>query len=254
MEIIRYKKIKNNIYEIELKDNNKLKLYDDTILKYNLLIDKKIDNKTYKEIINYNNNLEAYYLSIKYIVTKLRCETEIRKYLEKKEYTSEVIDNTINRLKKEKYIDKDIYLKAYINDKINLTLDGPYKIKRNLINLGFKEEDINIYLNMDNKDRILKIINKKIKTNNKYNKHMLKQNISNYLINLGYSKEEFMKYINDIEIDNNKYLNKDIDKLINKYKNKYEDKNKLKYIIKNKLYQKGYIEENIGEIIDEKIL
>ncbi len=236
MEIIRYKKLKNNVYEITLKDNTTVKLYDNTILKYNLLINKKITNKTYQEIINYNNNLDAYYKSIKYLTIKLRTETEIRKYLTKKEYDYNIINSTIIRLKKENYINDDIFLKSYINDKINLTLDGPYKIKRNLINLGFKEEDINKYLNLDNTDRIIKIINKKIKQNNKYNTTTLKQNIYNYLINQGYSKEEFIKYIDNIKIDDNKYLSKDIDKLINKYKNKYNDTNTLKYIIKNKLY------------------
>lgn len=218
MEIIRYKKLKNNVYEITLKDNTTVKLYDNTILKYNLLINKKITNKTYQEIINYNNNLDAYYKSIKYLTIKLRSETEIRKYLTKKEYDYNIINSTIIRLKKENYINDDIFLKSYINDKINLTLDGPYKIKRNLINLGFKEEDINKYLNLDNTDRIIKIINKKIKQNNKYNTTTLKQNIYNYLINQGYSKEEFIKYIDNIKIDDNKYLSKDIDKLINKYK------------------------------------
>lgn len=253
MEIFRYKKLKNNVYEITLKDNTTVKLYDNTILKYNLLINKIINNKTYQEIIDYNNTLDAYYKSIKYLTTKLRSETEIRKYLTNKEYDYNIIESTINRLKKENYINDDIFLKSYINDKINLTLDGPYKIKRNLINLGFKE-DINKYLNIDNKDRIIKIINKKIKQNNKYNTNTLKQNIYNYLINQGYSKEEFIKYIDNIKIDDNKYLSKDIDKLINKYKNKYNDKKTLKYIIKNKLYQKGYNQENIGDLLNEKIL
>lgn len=254
MEIIRYKKLKNNVYEITLKDNTTVKLYDNTIIKYNLLINKIIDNKKYEEIINYNNSLDAYYKALKYLTIKLRSETEIRKYLTKKEYDYNIINSTIIRLKKENYINDDIFLKSYINDKINLTLDGPYKIKRNLINLGFKEEDINKYLNLDNTDRIIKIINKKIKQNNKYNTTTLKQNIYNYLINQGYSKEEFIKYIDNIKIDDNKYLSKDIDKLINKYKNKYNDKNTLKYIIKNKLYQKGYNQEKIGDLLNEKIL
>lgn len=254
MEIIRYKKIKNNIYEITLKDNNKIKLYDNTILKYNLLTNKKIDTKTYQEIINYNNTQEAYYQSIKYLTTKLRCETEIRKYLTKKEYTPEIINNTITKLKKENYINDETYLKSYINDKINLTLDGPNKIKTNLLSLGFKEEEINKYLNIDNKERIIKIINKKLKQNTKYNTNKLKQNIYTYLITQGYPKEEFITYINDIKIDDNKYLEKDLNKLITKYQNKYKDKETLKYIIKNKLYQKGYKQENIGEIINEKLL
>ena len=82
---------------------------------------------------------------------------------------------------------------------------------------------------------------------------MLKQNISNYLINLGYSKDMFIDYLNKININNKEYILKDFDKLINKYKNKYNDK-ELRYVLKNKLFIKGYSTEEIEEVLDEKLL
>ena len=39
------KKLKNNIYELELDNGSLVKLYDDVIVKYSLLINKKIDSK-----------------------------------------------------------------------------------------------------------------------------------------------------------------------------------------------------------------
>lgn len=253
MEIKSYKKIKNNTYEIKFTNEETIKLYDNIILKYNLLINKNITEKQLKEIEHENNKLEAYYLSLKYISIKLRCEKEINKYLTNKKYPKEIIEQTIKKLKEDNYLNRELYLKSYINDKINLSLDGPNKIRKNLNNLGYTNEEIDTYLNINNEERIIKIIDKKVKANNKLSKNMLKINISNYLINQGYNKQDFINYLNNIEVDNKKYIEKEYNKLINKYKNKYED-NKLKYIIKNKLYQKGFTEEDIGEIINENIL
>ena len=82
MEIKEYKKLKSNVYEIKFKSGEAVKLYDEVILNYNLLITKNISNKEYEEIIKYNKSLDAYYLSLKYISKKLRCEKEIEKFIE----------------------------------------------------------------------------------------------------------------------------------------------------------------------------
>ena len=253
MEIKEFKKLKGNVYELKFKSGEDVKLYDDVILKYNLLVNKSFNNKLYEEIIKYNKSLDAYYLSLKYLNSKLRCEKEIINYLKKKDFSVDIIDKTIDRLNKYNYLNRDLYIKSYISDKYNFTSNGPVKIKRELINLGFNEEEIDKYLDLDFDDKIKKIIDKKVKSNKKYNEYSLKINISNYLINLGYKKEMFNEYLNDVKIDNCLIIKKDIDKLKNKYQKKYSGKD-LYYFIRNKLYQKGYREEEIGDVLNENIL
>lgn len=253
MEIKKYKKLKNNVYELELSNNLKVKLYDDVIVKYNLLLKKNITDKELKEIINFNDELESYYLALKYITKKLRCEKEVIEYLKKNNYNSVVIEKTINRLKKYNYLNREVYIKSFINDRYNFSYDGPNKIKRKLNELGFNDDEIIPYIDKDYQDKIEKIIDKKVNNNHKLSNNMLKQNISNYLINLGYSKDMFIDYLNKININNKEYLIKDFDKLINKYKNKYNDK-ELRYVLKNKLFIKGYSTEEIEEVLDEKLL
>lgn len=253
MEIKEFKKLKGNVYELKFKNGEEVKLYDDVILKYNLLVNKCFNDKLYEEIIKYNKSLKGYYLSLKYLNSKLRCEKEIRDYLKKKEFSLEIIDKTIDRLNKYNYLNRDLYVKSYVNDKYNFTLNGPVKIKRELLLLGFDNEEIDKYLNFDFNDKIKKIIDKKVKSNKKYNEYSLKINISNYLINLGYEKEMFKDYLSNIKIDNSLVIKKDIDKIRNKYQKKYSEK-ELYYFIKNKLYQKGYREDEIGEVLNENIL
>ena len=59
MEIIRFKKGKKNIYEVELDNGSILKLYDDVIVKYNLIVNKHLTDKSLKEITDYNDSLFA---------------------------------------------------------------------------------------------------------------------------------------------------------------------------------------------------
>lgn len=250
MEIVKFKKSKSNLYEIMLDNGLSFKLYDDVIVKYNLLVNKKFDDKFFEDVRNYNDSLDAYYLSIKYLNTKMRSEKELKKYLAKKNIFQEHIESTIKRLNSEGYLNHETYIKSYINDAYNFTNNGPLKIKFSLKDLGFKEEEIIPYLNLNYSDKIKKIIDKKIKVNTKLSNNNLKLHLTNYLINLGYPKESFISYLETIHFDDSKQLQKDYETLIKKYSKKYTGE-KLKYFIKNKLYQKGYSIEKIEEVIHE---
>lgn len=253
MEIVKFKKLKTNLYEIHLNNETVISLYDDVIVKYNLLVNKKLDDKKLEEIVNYNNSLDAYYQSIKYINKKLRCEKEIEDYLKKKGYSKKIIDDTIKKLTKDGYLDHKLYIKSYINDSFNFKSDGPLKIKNNLMILGFLDDEIMPYLDKDFKEKVQKIIEKKDKMNHHLNDYMFKQKMNNYLINLGYPKDLFIDYLESLQNNDKNIIKKDTILLINKYSKKYE-KDKLKYFIKDKLYKKGYNISEINEVLNEELL
>ena len=159
MEIKKYVKDKGNKYKIYI-DDEIITLYDDVIVKYNLLSNKNIDNKRFNEITEYNDFLDGYYKSIKYINKKMRTEKEIEKYLKKIDINDNEINKIIKLLYKDGYLNKEIYMKAYINDQYNLTINGPIKVKKDLVNLGYKENEIVDYINsLEWNKRIEKIIN-----------------------------------------------------------------------------------------------
>ena len=101
MKIIAYKKININEYLIKLQNHSEIKLYDDTIIKFDLLLLKEIDENKLKEIIDYNNTLSAYFLAIKYLTKKQRCKKETSDYLIKKEFSKNTIELVIKRLEKD---------------------------------------------------------------------------------------------------------------------------------------------------------
>ena len=250
MEIQSFKKKKDNKYEILFKDGSSIDLYDDVIIKYNLLSNKKINNLD--EITKYNNSLDAYYLAIKYINKKMRTKTEIKKYLAKKEFDDITIKNTVDKLVNNKVIDEDIYIKAFVNDSINFANIGPNKIVNKLYLLGIDKNKSYEYINnIDKKvwiDKIKKIVDKKNKVNKNYSLLYLKNKILTSLINDGYDKELIMEVLEDYDFKcDERIIKKEYDKLKNKLSKKYEGSN-LEFQIQMKLKAKGFTSEEIEHI------
>ena len=240
MLINKFKKVGKNKYKI-IFDNTELILYEDIILKYDLLLKKEIDEYLLDEIINENSYFEAYDISLSYIESKLRTKKEIEDYLNKKGFDSKYIEYAIDKLNNLGLLNDKLYVNAYINDKINLTLDGPYKIKNNLLNLEIEENIINEYLNKQDisiwKDKIDKIINKKKSSMNNKSYYMFINKLKNDLYNLGYSKELIDDKLSNITYESNA-LEKDMNKAIKKY----NEKNKvISYLLR-----KGYSYEEIN--------
>jgi len=242
MKIITYKKKKNNLYEITLSNNEKISLYDDVILKYELLLKKEIKNNELKNIIEDNSKLESYFVALKYLNTKLRTEKEVRKKL--MYYSKDAIDYTIDRLQKENYLNEERYLKSYINDEINLKMVGQNKIINDLKKLGLSIDLITNYLdNIENDiwlNKIRKYITKKINSNHNYSSIVLKQKIQKDLLVKGFYIEDINSVLSEFVLeDDTKILEKEYEKLKNKLSKKYSGE-ELNYRIKIALLKKGF--------------
>ncbi len=251
MKILKYKKGKRNEYKI-LTDEKEYILYDDIIIKYELLLKKEISKKEWDTILKENNTLKSYYEGLKAINTKLRSEKELRDILKKKGYQSSEIDYALKRLNEEGYLNHKVYIEAYIHDALTLNIVGENKILKDLENLGFHNKEIKEELDKIDKsiynEKIKKYIDKKLKANKKSANEFIKK-ITLDLINKGFNKEDITRYLNTLEIeDNEEEIAKIINKLYNKYINKY-DLYTTKMKIKAYLYSKGYININIDEYI-----
>lgn len=248
MLIKNIKKLNKGKYKVTIDDKDII-LYEDILIKYSIFKKKNIDDKLIKEIEKENEFLEIYESSLRYLDIKMRLEKELTKYLKNK-FDSKSIDKVIIRLKKEGYIDDSKYVKSYINDKLNLSNDGPYKIKRDLINKGIDEDLINIDIDKDILiDKLNKIVLKysNIHKNNSLN--VIKTKVLNHFNNLGYDRELIIEVFDNLDIKGNSdKISQEYEKLITKYSKKYSGY-KLENTIKQKLYQKGYSIDEINKII-----
>lgn len=253
MKILKYKKDKQNIYKVTT-NKGEYKLYDDIIIKNELLLKKEITDKKWQEIIKENNQLKAYYDAIKSISIKMRTECEIENILKKKEYTEDEINVTIKKLKEGKYINHEVYIEAYIHDHLALYIEGEKKIEKDLLKLGMTKKEISPYLDKIDKsiyqDKIKKYIEKKLKTNKK-SKNEFKRKILSELINKGFNQEDINTYLDNIKVEENiDEIKKIINRLYQKYIKKY-DHNTTILKIKNNLYQKGYTSIDIEKYLDK---
>lgn len=254
MKIGKYTKLKSNKYSVVIDDIT-VKLYDDVIVKYELLRLKEIDDKLFKEITEYNDRLEAYYKSLKYITKKLRTEKEIYKYLDK-DYSKEIILETIDKLKRMGYLNKELYLKSYLSDQVHMSLNGPNKIKKDLVSLGYDEDEIKESIeSIDNDiwlDKVQKIVNKKIKSNRNLGSNKLKEKLVYDLSNMGYYKWMIEDIIHSTEFNSDSnILEKEYNKLYTKLSRKF-DGSSIDYQIRMKLLQKGFYSSEIDEFIQNK--
>ena len=252
MKILKYKKGKRHEYKI-ITDKGEYTIFDDVIIKYELLLKKELKEQEWNKILKENQLLQAYYEGLKAINTRLRTTKEIRNILKKKNFQNSEIEYALQRLEKEGYLNHKMYIEAYIHDAINLKTEGENKILEDLEKSGFTYEEIKSELDKVDKDlyddKIEKYINKKLKGNKK-SVHEFKRKIVGELINKGFRKEDIERYLNKIEInDNEEEIKKIITKLYNKYIKKY-DLYTTKLKIKNYLYTKGYQNIEIDNYIN----
>ena len=199
MKIEKYESINNGQYKIYLSDGTILKINSDVIINNNLLYKKEIDNTLLNKILKENDNANIYNKCVKYISVRLRSKKEIIDYLKKLN-----IDNTadiIDKLTKNNLINDEVFTKAFIEDKINFTSYGPYRIRQELNKYNIDNEIIDKYIkDIDEEILIGKIdkqINKMIKSNRKYSSNILKSKIYNNLYNNGFDKDMIINILNN---------------------------------------------------------
>ena len=250
MKILKYTKTNKNTYQVILEKET-ITLYDEIILKYELLLKKEISEEEIEKLKYDNQLLDSYYDSLTILKSKLKSKKELYDLLKKKEYSTTSIDYALTRLEKEGYLNDLGYAEIYIDKEIQFTLDGPIKIRKKLIDLGIPEE----YISFEKYDslwdsRIKKLIEKQIKSNHNKSSKELKNKITNYLFNKGYSFDMISSVVDSIYIPiDDSVLIKEKNKLERKLSRKYSGK-ELEYQIRNKLYQKGFSKEEI-DLLEE---
>lgn len=243
MRIEKFTKDKNGMYVITT-ENNKIKVHEDLILKYNLLLSKTLDEDIVEKIIKENHIYEIYDIAVKYLNKRLRSKVELIKFLTNKGFSDDNIQSVLEVLTSQGYLDDSIYASSFIHDRIIMSNYGPNKIKGELENLGIDpaviEDKIQIFTEDIEKNRIEKIIDKQIKTNHNKGAILLKKKIQSFLFNLGYSSIYVNQALNGRNFHDKEAYEKEYNKLLKQLEKKYTGK-ELEYKLKQKLFQKGFI-------------
>ena len=84
MKIEKFSKSKNSMYILTLDNSDKIKIHEDLILKYELLLTKTVDNNLLEQLLMENQIYEIYEIALKYLKIRLRSRKELKNYLIKK--------------------------------------------------------------------------------------------------------------------------------------------------------------------------
>ena len=185
-----------NLDEINKILKNKYNVDENTLKKSELIIDDKSSpEKQVEKIDTQDNNFselekfdKAKTRILKYVVYKKRTEKEIKDKFYK-EYDENLLEDIIQNLKENGYIDDLNYIKRYINDVKALKNLSLKEIKYKLQAKGIKRKDIDEYFSKNHDDLIeyekkaaKRIVEKK-------SSNMDEQDVKTYLIKKGYSEE-----------------------------------------------------------------
>ena len=201
MDIVKFVKKGNNNYQIVFDNGKSVNVSEDIIIKYNLLYKKQIDSDLLDKLILENEKYDIYNKCVKYIGVRLRSINEMKEYMNRKNIDQETIDNVISRLINNKLLNDEVFAKAFINDKLNFTTMGPYRIEQELKKHKIDSNIIKKYImNIDMDTVSMKInkqINKIIKSTK--NKNNLKNKIYSKLISLGYPGDLILDNLNKFD-------------------------------------------------------
>lgn len=243
MKIIKYKKGAKGIYKVELDDGRVLALYEDVILKFELLLKKEILEAELKNINDYNLECDVYYVALNNIKARFKSTYDLKEFLRKKEYPIDLIDKAIDKLLGQGYLNDRSFARSYINNQIITTSKGPLKIEKELlekkIDGNIIKEEMEAFDEDSQLEKINKIINRGLKSNRTRGGVVLKQKIYNDLKVLGYDGYLINRVIDDYSFENDSNIaKKEYDKLYRRLSRKYSG-NELENKIREKLYQKG---------------
>lgn len=231
------------MYKLSLENGSDIMAHEELILKKDLLLTRNIAEEDVKEVDKLNNNYNAYDVAVKYIGTKYRSSYEVFDYLEKKEIDKVIIQEVIEKLKKQKYLDDSVYAKAFVNDRIKFSNNGPYKVKKELeerrISSSIIDDVLSIFDYSLEREKLNKLVPKYVKTIRNKSYMMMKNKVCDYFSNLGYNKGIVLDILNDIDYDDSSARKKEYDKLYKKYSKKYSG-SELEFKIKQVMYKNGY--------------
>lgn len=254
MKITKIEK-KKRLYLLEIDENDKLYVTEDTIVHFMLSKNMEIDEPTLKAIqkfaqFSYGKNLALYHISF-----KQRTTAEVKKYLEKHDIDSNYIPEILENLKKENWINDDQYVDTYLSQNISSGDKGGYVLKQKLIQKGINSQLIDTKLaQLDFSNVADKTAQKLLrKYQYKLSTQKLKDKIIQSLMNKGFSYTEAKSAFENLEIEKDddqefELLSKELDKQYRKYSRKYEGY-ELKQRLTQALARKGFSFDDINSAL-----
>ncbi len=255
-KITKQKKIVDR-YNIYLDESYSFSVTEDILIKYNLRKGLTLSEREIETITEFESFHRSYVQAIHYLSYRMRSKREIKSYLRKKDVESSVIDEIINRLVQEKYINDQEFANAFVRDRMNHSSKGPILIINELKDKGvaveIAHEAVKQYGYEQQVETALKWAEKqrKRKSNHSYNKQ--NEQLKLKLTQKGFQSDVITQVVEDVKppLDRRAELatlEVQANKLLRRYKKRYSGY-ELKVKITSSLYQRGFQGDLINEYV-----
>lgn len=195
---INYSKSKE-VFEVVFEDETKLLLNYNIFEKYKVSVEMDFSETEILEMKYFSDIERAKSRAINYISGKLKTKYEVRLKLKENGFAEDIIDEVLDILENEEYLNDRVYCEIFIEDKKKLNGYGKNKIKTLLIQKGISKNILEDYLDEfeydEEFDNALKMGIKKLNIlSNEEDNFKKKQKIINYLAYRGFGFD----VINDV--------------------------------------------------------
>ncbi len=256
MKITKLEK-KKRLYLLEIDKTDTLYITEDTIVRFFLSKDKSLTKDELTEIrefsqVSYGKNLALYHLSF-----ARRSEKQVRDYLTQHDINNATIQEVVDSLKQEKWLDDKQLAKDIINQQATSGDKGPFYLKQKLIQKGIASTTISDLL--ESTDFAQACLGTAKKLFKKYAKKLpqkaLETKLYQQLSQRGYTTADIQTALAELPlaVDPDKeaeLLFHEIDKVFDRYARKYDG-----YALKQKLVaylaRKGFTFDAIQEALRE---
>jgi regulatory protein len=140
-KIERQKRAKDR-YHLYIDEQFVCSIHEDVLIKYRLAKGSIINSEEMIAIIEAQNLQQAYLDAIRLLSFRLRSEYELKIRLKQKNYEISTIEDTLDRLRQEKYIDDSLFAEQLTEQRIHSHKKGRNWIKQELQHKGLEPQHI----------------------------------------------------------------------------------------------------------------
>lgn len=246
-------------FNIFLDDEYAFAVFEATLLKFQLVKGKELDDLDVEEILYSDQINKAYTAAVHYLSFRMRTAKEIGVYLKEKEYEPFVIKEIVAKLKEQGYLNDREFAIAFVRTQVNTTLKGRGVIVQELMEKGVDKEIIeeavlSEYSPEQELEHAVKLV---LKYAPKYKKDSFKimiQKVEQALVRKGYSFSIIKLAIEEVELETDTSEEWEaMVKQAEKYHRKYAGMEGYEYKMKMKgsLYRKGFSMDLIDRWLEE---
>ncbi len=206
MIIIERIKYNERFVSIEFDNGEALKLPLNLAGLFKLQPDQEIDMTKYRQLKEESMRFECRQKALKYLAMRSRSKKEIATYLKRKKFDSDIINECVQGLETERFLDDREYARQYVRNKISRKTVGKNLLIRDLMQKGISRKIINSVLKENTVDAdfdsLLQLARKKYHSLGDKKNRIYK--LSYFLHQRGFDNEEIRMVIDRI-IDEEKH-------------------------------------------------